>query len=174
MNTNITGAYNTCVGKDSDVATSALTNAMSLGYAAVVNASNKVVIGNGSVTTIGGYANWTNYSDLRLKENIRYTDALGLDFIMKLNTASYNYKNDENKVRRDGLIAQDVQQALKELNIEFSGLIIDDDAMKTMNLSYDSFVIPLINAVKEQQAMIEKQQKQIDYLMSRMESLARK
>jgi uncharacterized coiled-coil protein SlyX len=52
--------------------------------------------------------------------------------------------------------------------------VIDDDAMKTMNLSYEMFVIPLINAVKEQQAKIESQQKQIDYLLNRIESLAKK
>ena len=72
-----------------------------------------------------------------------------MNFITQLKPVSYNYIKDTNKRRRDGLIAQDVQQSLKELGIEFSGLIIDDDKDKTMNLAYAEFVIPLINAVQE-------------------------
>ena len=79
-----------------------------------------------------------------------YTDRLGLDFINRLKTASYNYIGaDPSKNRRDGLIAQDVQAVSEELGIPFSGLIVDDDAMKTLNLSYESFIIPVINSVKE-------------------------
>ena len=68
---------------------------------------------------------------------------------MKLKTATYNYIADTNKRQRDGLIAQDVEQALKELGQNFSGLITDDDKYKTLNLSYSDFVLPLINAVQE-------------------------
>ncbi|MDQ3245207.1 MAG: tail fiber domain-containing protein [bacterium] len=146
---NTTGTYNTALGYLANVGSGALTNATALGANAIVNASNRVVIGDSSATTVGGYGAWTNYSDLRLKENVVYTDKLGLDFILKLKTASYNYKDDENKTRRDGLIAQDVQQVLKELNIPFSALVKDDDKMGTLNLSYESFVIPLINSIKE-------------------------
>ena len=120
-----------------------------MGCSAIVNASNKVVIGNASVTTIGGYATWTNYSDRRLKENIVYSDDIGLDLIMKLRTASFNYIGDKNKRRRDGLIAQDVDEALNELGLDFSGLVIDGDEQKTMNLSYGEFTVPLINSVQE-------------------------
>ena len=109
----------------------------------------KIVLGNASATTVGGYGNWSNYSDRRLKENISYSNNLGLDFILKLKTATYNYKADTNKRHRDGLIAQDVEQALKELGVNFSGLITDDDKDKTLNLSYSDFVLPLINAVQE-------------------------
>lgn len=46
----------------------------------------------------------------------------------------------------------------------FSGLVEDDDAQKTLNLAYADFVMPLINAVKEQQAQIEKlQQENLSY-----------
>jgi len=155
LSSNTTGYYNTAIGDRADVSTGNLTNATAIGYNASVNDSNKVVIGNSSVTTIGGYANWTNFSDRRLKENIEYRDDIGLDFIMKLNTVSFNYKDDENKRRRDGLIAQDVEEALRELNIDFNGLMIDGDEQQTMNLSYGMFVLPLINAVKEQQELID-------------------
>lgn len=159
-----TGSNNTCIGAGADVSANNLTNATAIGNGAIVNASNKIVLGNASATTVGGYGTWSNYSDRRLKENIVYTNGLGLDFILRLRPASFIYINDENKVRRDGLIAQDVQQVLNELGVDFSGLVIDDDAMKTMNLSYETFVIPLINAMKEQQEIIEKLQKRVEAL----------
>ena len=164
LSSNITGSNNTAIGSGADVTSGSLTNATAIGYNASVNASNKVVIGNSSATTVGGYGAWSNYSDIRLKENIIYKNDLGLEFVLKMKTASYNYTDDENKRRRDGLIAQDVQQALQELDAEFSGLVVDDDEMKTLNLSYSEFVIPLINAVQEQQAMIEELKKEIEEL----------
>jgi trimeric autotransporter adhesin len=85
---------------------------------------------------------------------------LGLDFILKLKTASYNYIEDKNKRRRDGMIAQDVQAIMLELGVPFSGLVEDGDAQKTLNLAYADFVMPLINAVKEQQIQIEKLKKE--------------
>ena len=79
-----------------------------------------------------------------------------------------------NKVRRDGLIAQDVQKVLKDLGKEFSGLVVDNDHMKTLNLSYETFVIPLINAVQEQQTIIEELRSQNANLLKRIEALERK
>ena len=178
-NFNKTGSNNTMVGSNADVTSDALNNAAAIGYLARVDASNKVVIGNSSVTNIGGYANWTNYSDRRMKENINYRDDLGLNFISRLKTASFNYIADENKRRHDGLIAQDVQQTLKDLGIDFSGLVIDDNEARTLNLAYGDFVVPLINAVKEldkkdleQQKQIESQQKEIDELKALVNTIA--
>jgi hypothetical protein len=147
------------------------TNATAIGYGAIVNASNKIVLGNSSAVTVGGYGGWSNYSDRRLKENIIYKNDLGLNFIMKLNPVSYNYKTDVNKTRRDGLIAQDVQKTLEELGLPFSGLVVDDDQDKTLNLSYGDFVIPLINSVKEQQKQIEDLKAQNDLLTQKVEEL---
>ena len=153
--TNDTGDQNVFLGAYADASLPALTNAIAVGYQASVNASNKAVIGNASVTTIGGYGAWTNYSDRRLKENITYSKQLGLSFINQLKTASYNYRDDINKRHRDGLIAQDVQNVLKNMGISFSALVEDNDKDKTLNLSYAEFVLPLINAVQELSKRIE-------------------
>jgi hypothetical protein len=171
LNTNASGFNNTAIGYGADVTTGNLINATAIGYNAKVNAINKIVLGNASATTVGGYGAWVNYSDRRLKENIVYKNDLGLNFILKLKTVSYNYKADENKRRRDGLIAQDVEQTIKDLGLEFSGLVIDNDKDKTMNLSYSEFVIPLINAVQEQQKGMQTQQKQIELLKKQNEEL---
>jgi hypothetical protein len=174
LNINTTGSYNTAIGHNANVSAIDLTNATAIGFNARVNSSNKIVLGNANATTVGGYGDWTNYSDKRLKENIIYTNELGLNFITKLKPVSFNYIENENKRRQDGLIAQDVEEVLKELGLEFSGLIIDDDPDKTMNLSYPALVIPLITAVQEQQKQIELQQKQIDELRQLVSVLSQK
>jgi trimeric autotransporter adhesin len=172
--TNTTGLNNTALGFCADVSYEDLFNCTAIGYSAKVNASNKVVIGNSSVTTIGGYANWSNFSDRRLKENIVYTSKLGLDFIKKLQTVSYNYTSDSLKHRRDGLIAQDVEAALNELGLQFSGLVVDDDKDKTLNLAYGDFVIPLINSVKELSKQNDALKNEVDALKVEIEKLKSK
>jgi hypothetical protein len=164
------GGDNTFIGYDANPTVASVTNSIVIGSMASVNASNKAVIGNASVTTVGGYGNWTNYSDLRLKENVKYTSDLGLNFITKLKTASYNYIEDKNKHRRDGLIAQDVQKALQELGVDFSGLVVDDDPQKTLNLAYGDFVLPLINAVQELNKQNEELIKRVKELENKMVS----
>jgi Repeat of unknown function (DUF5907) len=52
LSTNTTGANNTAVGNSADVATNNLSNATALGYGATVNASNKIQLGNSSVTSV--------------------------------------------------------------------------------------------------------------------------
>jgi hypothetical protein len=63
-------------------------NSTVLGNYAAGTASNQVTIGNSSVTSIRGYANWTNISDGRVKKNIR-SNVPGLEFITKLQPVTY-------------------------------------------------------------------------------------
>jgi trimeric autotransporter adhesin len=85
---NTTGSYNTALGTFANTSTSGLSNATALGSDATVTASNKVVIGSTSVTSIGGYAGWSNFSDGRYKKNIQQ-NVPGLAFINKLNAITY-------------------------------------------------------------------------------------
>jgi hypothetical protein len=52
LSTNTTGSQNTAVGSFADVSVDNLTNATAIGYGAVVNASNKIQLGNSSVTSV--------------------------------------------------------------------------------------------------------------------------
>lgn len=157
-NYNKTGNNNTFLGNNADASATGLTNATAIGYNATVTSSNKVRIGNGSVTVIEGAVAWSTPSDRRFKENIYYIADLGLNFINKLQTVSYNYISDKTHVRHDGFIAQDVEEVTKELKIEFSGLKKSEDG--TYSLAYSDFVMPLVNAVKEQQKEIEELKRQ--------------
>lgn len=163
--TNTTGSFNTALGANANVTQSGLTNATAIGYNAKANASNKVRIGNTSVTSIGGQVNWTTYSDERVKRNIQ-ENVPGLAFIQVLRPVTYRYNianehklmndNDETsnrqtsyaveKINFTGLIAQEVDAAAKKINYDFSGV---DKSGNIMGLRYAEFVVPLIKAVQE-------------------------
>jgi hypothetical protein len=59
MGSNTTGSNNTIVGYVADVSSSALTNASAFGNGALVNASNKIQLGNTSVTSVNTSATIT-------------------------------------------------------------------------------------------------------------------
>src|SRR2546428_342322 len=60
---NTTGNDNTGIGHDADVSVGNLTNATVIGQGAIVNASNKIRLGNGFVTVIEGQVAFTASSD---------------------------------------------------------------------------------------------------------------
>lgn len=168
---NTTGGFNTAIGTNTNVASGNLTNVTVIGYGAFANASNMVRIGNSSVTLIQGQVNWSVGSDLRLKDNVEYSDKLGLEFVNGLKTATFTYKNDSEKQLHDGLIAQDVKETLRKLGLNFSGIVESENDERTLNLSYAEFVIPLINSVKELSSKNQEQQKQIESQQERIDKL---
>lgn len=92
-------------------------------------------------------------SDERLKENITRIES-PLQKILKLNGISFNWKNSGDK--SVGLTAQNVETVFPEL--------VKTDSAGMKSVEYGNLVAPLIEAVKEQQKMIENQQKQINEL----------
>jgi hypothetical protein len=83
------GSQNTMIGSDSHCAIG-VNNATALGFNAYVPVSNRAVIGNTSVNSIGGYAGWTTFpSDRAFKRNVS-ENVPGLVFISKLRPVTYN------------------------------------------------------------------------------------
>jgi len=79
----------TYVGYDADASSlSAIVNSTAIGNGSRVTISNEVKVGNTSVTTIGGYADWTTFSDGRYKKNIK-EEVPGLKFISMLRPVTY-------------------------------------------------------------------------------------
>ena len=68
-----------------------------------------------------------------------------------------------------GFVAQEVESAAKSLGFDFSGVDAPANADGFYSLRYAEFVVPLVKAVQEQQAIIENQQKQIDELKKLVE-----
>jgi hypothetical protein len=197
LNTNTIGNNNTALGYYADVTGGNFSNATAIGYNAKVNASNKVRIGNASVTKIEGQVPFTTPSDGRYKFNVQ-EDVKGLSFIMKLRPVTYQFDvnkfdnitsingsdnvvqvayNTAKEIRRTGFIAQEVETAANSSNYNFSGIDKPLTPEDHYSLSYESFVVPLVKGMQEQQQMIKKleaiikhQQDQIDLLASAIKS----
>lgn len=168
---NESGSFNTIVGYESDVASPSLTNVNVFGYGAVGTADNSVVIGNTSITSIGGQVGWSTLSDERFKTDIHLNN-LGLEFIKKLNTVSYNYVFEGQEGNRYyGLIAQDVESILENLGTDFSGLVRPQNEQDHYSIRYGEFVIPLIKAVQEQDETIESLKAENEELKKRLDAI---
>jgi len=83
------GGNNIIIGAFSNTNSIGLNNAIAIGSSTIVDANNKVVIGNSGMTVIGGAVNWSTLSDARYKQNIKKSNG-NLDFILALEPVSYN------------------------------------------------------------------------------------
>ncbi len=163
---NTTGSFNTFIGSDADASAGSLINATAIGSGAVVDASNKVRIGNDNVTVIGGAVAWSNLSDIRTKKEIRDI-GLGLDFITSLRPVEFRMREGDNKINL-GFVAQEIEALLGD---DYSVLGIGEDEDHILSLRYTDFIAPLVKAVQEQQteiadlkARLTDQQNQIELL----------
>jgi hypothetical protein len=77
-------------------------------------------------------------------------------------------------VRRTGFIAQEVEAAANASGYDFNGINKPDGEDEYYTLSYESFVVPLVKAVQEQQRIITKQQAEIDELRTLVKELLEK
>ena len=160
--------------------------------------SNHINIGNTSNSWIGGQVNWGTCSDRRIKKDIQQ-NVPGLSFIMKLNPVTYHldiHKQNEmvynrgsdtlswpgkyeiETITQSGFIAQEVEQAAKSVNFNFSGVVVPKSEEGLYSLRYAEFVVPLVKAMQEQQEMMEqqqliaeKQQEMIDNQQKKIEEL---
>jgi hypothetical protein len=147
---NTSGSFNTAIGYQAGSGITTGSNNIAIGFNAQVptnTASNQIRLGNTSITYAGIQVAWTVTSDRRYKENITPI-GLGLGFISKLNPVSYVRKNDEKGKTEYGLIAQEVEQVLKDLGIENHAMLtITDEGM--YELRYNDLIAPMIKAIQE-------------------------
>ena len=112
---------------------------------------------NGSVNCTGG----TCSSDLRWKKDITPLENV-LERIQKINGVSYYWKKEEFKDKnfdeqqQIGVIAQEVEAVFPEL------VKTDGEGFKSMD--YQSLTAVLLEAIKEQQALIDNQNQRIETL----------
>uniref|UniRef100_A0A7V3E8L5 Peptidase S74 domain-containing protein n=1 Tax=Ignavibacterium album TaxID=591197 RepID=A0A7V3E8L5_9BACT len=147
---NQTGSYNTAIGNIAGSMIQNGNNNIAIGYNAQVadgSLSNQVRIGNTDISYAGIQVAWSITSDRRWKENIQPTN-LGLDFISKLNPVRYNRINDENKKIEYGLIAQELEQVLKEEGVTNSAMLTIDGEGR-YELRYNDLFAPMIKAIQE-------------------------
>jgi hypothetical protein len=205
LTNNTSGSYNTAVGYNTDNSESTNVNTTCLGIDATATGDNMVRIGNVFVTSIGGQVGWTTLSDGRFKENIK-ENVPGLSFINLLRPVTYNLnrkkvndftgvtarrqelqkkdpqekflEGDKYSPLTTGFIAQDVEQAAKKVNYNFSGVDVPKNNKDMYGLRYSDFVVPLVKAVQELSKQNDSlnnqnqtQQKQIDNLQKQIDDL---
>jgi hypothetical protein len=106
---NINGSYNTAIGSFADVSFGGMTNATAIGAFSLVDASNKIRLGNGAVTVIEGQVPYTFTSDRNQKERFQPVDGEGvLRKLSGLNLTSWNYiGHNPQQFRHYGPVAQE-------------------------------------------------------------------
>jgi hypothetical protein len=173
-------------------------NSTALGNGAISNASNKVRIGNAAVTVIEGQVPYSFPSDGRYKFNVR-EDVRGLDFILQLRPITYQFdvRRFDNQtgngqdghntniavqasydeavlIRRSGFIAQEVEKAAANSGYDFSGINKPKNETDHYSLSYESFVVPLVKAVQEQQTIIIAQENKLNVQVKKLQDQDKK
>ncbi len=194
LSSNTNGSNNTALGYAADVNTLVF-NSTAIGSGAIINASNKVRIGNSSVTVIEGQVAYSFPSDARFKYNIK-ENVPGLDFIKKLTPVTYYFDNQKldsytktgilnNSISvhdsgnseislHTGFLAQDVEKVASELGYEFDGIHTPVNDKDHYSLAYSQFVMPLVKAIQEQQAMIEALKNKLELQEKRLAALETK
>lgn len=173
------GNNNVFCGANTDANDDGYSDVIALGEGVICTASHQVRIGNAAITSIGGYADWTNISDGRIKKNIKQ-NVPGLAFINKLRPVTYNLDLDaadkilqvkhikdtvstslqnmqsgteERKLKEQivytGFVAQEVEKAATSVNYNFSGVDAAKNDKDLYGLRYSEFVVPLVKAVQE-------------------------
>lgn len=166
---NTTGNYNTAIGLQSLYLSTTGSNNIGIGSGATVpdgTGSNQVRIGNTYITYAGIQVAWTITSDKRWKQNILSSN-LGLGFISKLNPVSYTRINDESGKTEYGLIAQDVEEVLKDEGVNNSGMLtVTDEGM--YELRYNDLLAPMIKAIQELNAKCDSLQNENTVLTGKL------
>lgn len=104
----------------------------------------------------------TDISDRRLKENIMpLSDSL--KGVTSLNGYSFTMKSDPTHATEYGLMAQEVETVFPPL--------VKTDPEGTKSLNYMGMIAPMVEAMKQQQALIEQQGQTIEALQKRIEAL---
>ena len=116
---------------------------------------NRIVMGHTSVTNAYVQVAWTVVSDQRDKMNFG-TVPHGLDFIKQLNPVSYQFKIDRDTEKANGPIRYGFKaQDILALEGEDNAVIIDNEDPDKLRYNGEALVPVLVNAIKEQQAIIE-------------------
>lgn len=126
-------------------------------------------LGGGYTFRVCGTAAATAFiysSDRRLKDNVKPIDN-SLWKVLQLSGVSFKWNSGDRKGQDDiGVIAQDVQKIAPEA--------VHTDAKGMLSVDYPRLTPLLINAIKEQEAKIAVQQKEIDELKSAVKALQNK
>lgn len=178
-----TGNNCTAVGRLANVSTGTLNNATALGYNTTVSASNKVRLGNSSITVVEGQVPYTSPSDARFKRDVE-EDVQGLSFILRLRPVSYTFDRaafakhvgedvtgrekelaELSQQRTVGFLAQEVEKNVQNAGFTaFDAVHVPAGSADNYGLAYAEFVVPLVKAVQELHAENQALREQVERL----------
>lgn len=197
-------AYGTAIGAGSSAtgdsatavghgATAAFTNSTAVGSGSTTTAPAQVRIGNAAVTSIGGYAPWTDLSDIRFKTDVEPL-AHGLDLVRALRPITYRIDvrglerfigtaapSDEASARRkeairySGFSAQEVEAIALRIGYDFNGVHVPQNEHDPYGLNYAVFVVPLVKALQEldqEQLRLTEELQELEKRLERLEGHA--
>jgi Chaperone of endosialidase len=168
---NFYGSNNTAIGFGADVAAGGLTNATAIGNGAIVDTSNKIQLGNTSVTMIHGQVAFTNGSDKNQKENFQPVD--GEDVLGKIRSfelSSWNFiGHDPKQFRHYGPMAQDFFAAFGHDGV---GQIGSETTINSGDVA--GILMIAVQALEKRTAELKQKQEQIVALESKVEELKAK
>ena len=177
--TNTTGSQNTFVGTNTHGSIAGAAGQICIGNDVTCAGDNTFSFGQNSQGVVSNVyaanASWARGSDVRLKKDIEDNTDCGLAFINELRPVTFkwkapsevdsdmpNYNPDKTEPtytsKMYGLIAQEVKAALDKHNItDFGGW--DKNSKDVQLISQEMFIHPLIKAVQELSAEVEKLKK---------------
>jgi hypothetical protein len=123
---------------------------------------------NGNADKTGG-GSWGTFSDGRLK-NLNGSFNTGLSQVLKIHPIRYRYKADNAMGLHDseehvGVVAQDVQKVIPEA--------VTENSKGYLMVNNDPIIWSMLNAIKEQQGLIHKQQVQVQLQQAKIDRLSR-
>jgi len=109
------------------------------------------------------------FSDGRLK-NLNGSFKTGLSQVLKINPVRYRYKADNALGLHDtdehiGVVAQEVQKVIPEA--------VTENSKGYLMVNNDPIIWTMLNAIKEQQGLIHKQQVQVQLQQAKIDRLSR-
>jgi hypothetical protein len=173
---NTTGSKNTAIGYCSGKNITDAINTIAVGFCAEPSNSDFHTVWGNSNNNVCNcvYTAWSNVSDCRDKTEIQtLPDNLGLELITKLRPVKFKWDHRESYVhkcgfdygKKDGtlsgdkehygLIAQELKQALSELDAKFDGLG-HDPQKDAYRLTYEELIAPVIKSIQELDGRLKK------------------
>ena len=133
-----------------------------------------------------GYTAWTNYSDRRLKKDIKKIEDGTIGKIMKLNPSTFKYNDKYYKLtgysKKDGqrkmcgFLAQELKEVFPEMvnEMSLSGEIYLDSNLTNLQVYLVKAIQEQQEEIRKQDDLIKNQQVQIDNLKARLDKLEKR
>jgi len=175
LRNNVTGNDNIGLGIFALTSITTGSNNIGIGVNAEVgnlNGSNQIRMGNTLVTLAEVQVPWSSPSDKEWKEQIRSLP-YGLNFVLQLKPVDYIRKNNEDKTREIGFIAQDIEKLLVAVGYTDQGFL-SKNSKGSLSLRYNDFIAILTKAIQELNERDNSFQKMNIELEKRIEKLEQK